>query len=571
MSSETEVELIDSFSMLIESLKNNGIQNIYGIPGIPVTALVRSWQAEGGKYFGCRHETNAAMAAGVAGYLTGVPGVCLTTPAPGFLNGLAGAANATTNGWPMILLSGAAGRRNTDLQQGAFEEMDQLNAARPHVKAAYRINHISDIPIGIARAVRTAVSGRPGAVYVDLSHEMLTGTMPAAEGEKLLFKPVDPTPRQLPCPNAVKRAADLLKSAKKPLVILGKGAAYAQVDSDIKALIEDTGIPFLPMSMAKGLLPDNHAQNAGAVRSYVLPEADVVLIVGARLNWLLANGQGRTWGNQLKKFIQIDILPQEIDSNVPIAAPLVGDIASCIAALRTALKGMPKAPADWLAGIAERAAASRDKLAPTLAVKTAPGMMNYRNSLGAVRDVLAKYPNTTLVNEGANALDNGRMIIDQYLPRKRIDSGTWGIMGIGMGACIGAAVVTGEPVVAIEGDSAFGFSGMDVETIVRYNLPVTVCIMNNGGIYKGNETNAGGYDDPSPTSFTPGIRYDKMIEAFGGVGMNATTPEELSSMLETAIKSRKPTLINVVLDPDAGVESGRISGLNIERKKKAAA
>lgn len=569
MSNEKEVELVDAFYVLIESLKNNGIKNIFGIPGIPITALTRSWQADGGKYFGFRHETNAAMAAGVAGYLTGVPGVCMTTPAPGFLNGLAGAANATTNGWPMILLSGAAQRRNTDLQQGAFEEMDQTHAARPHVKAAYRINHIQDIPIAITRAVRTAVSGRPGAVYVDLSHEMLTMSMPADAAEKILFKPVDVTPKQLPDPASIKRAADLLKGAKKPLVLLGKGAAYAQADADIKALIEDTGIPFLPMSMAKGLLPDNHPLCAGPARSFVLPEADVVLIVGARLNWLLGNGQGRTWGNQLKTFIQIDILPHEIDSNVPIAAPIVGDIASCIAALREALKGMPKADAEWTGAIAARVNASKEKLAPTLKAETAPGMMNYRNSLGAVRDVLAKYPNVTLVNEGANALDNTRMIVDQYLPRKRVDSGTWGIMGIGMGACIGAAVVTGDPVVAVEGDSAFGFSGMDLETIVRYNLPVTVLIMNNGGIYKGNEGNAGGYDDPSPTMFTPGIRYDKMIEAFGGVGMNATTPAELSSMLDQAIQSRKPTLINVVLDPDAGVESGRISGLNIERKKKA--
>ncbi|MCM1128570.1 MAG: oxalyl-CoA decarboxylase [Alistipes senegalensis] len=568
MSNETEVELVDAFYMLIETLKNNGIKNIYGIPGIPITALTRSWQAEGGKYFGFRHETNAAMAAGVSGYLTGVPGVCMTTPAPGFLNGLAGAANATTNGWPMILLSGAANRRNTDLQQGAFEEMDQVNAARPHVKAAYSINHIEDIPIAITRAVRTAVSGRPGAVYVNLSHEMLTGSLSADKAKELLFKPVDVTPKQLPDPAAVTRAVEMLKSAKKPLVLLGKGAAYAQADADIKALIEETGMPFLPMSMAKGLLPDNHAQNAGAVRSFVLPEADVVLVVGARLNWLLGNGKGRTWGNQLKKFIQIDILPQEIDSNVPIAAPLVGDIGSCIAALRNGLKGM-KADAAWMKDIQGRVAASREKLAGKLAVPMGANGMNYQNSVGAIRNVLAKYPETILVNEGANALDNTRMIVDQYLPRKRVDSGTWGIMGIGMGACIGAAVSTGQSVVAVEGDSAFGFSGMDLETIVRYKLPVCVCIMNNGGIYKGNEANAGGYDDPSPTSFTPGIRYDKMIEAFGGKGYNATTPAEVEAALEEAIKSKQPCLINVVLDPDAGVESGRISNLNIERKKKA--
>ena len=569
MSTETEVELVDAFYMLIESLKNNGIKNLYGIPGIPITALVRSWQADGGKWFGFRHETNAGMAAGVSGYLTGVPGVCITTPAPGCLNGLAGAANATTNGWPMILMSGAAGRRATDLQQGAFEEMDQLWAARQHTKAAFRVNNIRDFPVALARAYRTAVSGRPGAVYLDLSHEALTGTMPMAEAQKLLFSPVDPTPKQPADPAAIQRAVDMLKGAKKPLILLGKGAAYAQCDADIKALVEETGIPFLPMSMAKGLISDDHPQNAGPARSYVLPEADVVLIVGARLNWLLGNGSGPTWGNQLKKFIQIDIHANEIDSNVPIAAPVVGDIASCIAQLRAGLKGMPKADAEWMAGIASRVNGSKEKLAPTLKAATAPGMMNYRNSLGAVRDVMAKNQNVILVNEGANALDNGRMIIDQYLPRKRVDSGTWGIMGIGMGGSIGAAISTGEPVVAIEGDSAFGFSGMEVETMCRYNLPITVIIMNNGGIYKGNEPNAGGYDDPSPTAFVPGARYDMMATAFGGVGVQATTPEELSAALEASIKSRKPTVINAVLDPDSGVESGRISGLNIERKKKA--
>ena len=161
------------------------------------------------------------------------------------------------------------------------------------------------------------------------------------------------------------------------------------------------------------------------------------------------------------------------------------------------------------------------------------------------------------------------MIVDQYLPRKRVDSGTWGIMGMGMGACIGAATATGQQVVAVEGDSAFGFSGMEVETMCRYNLPICVCIMNNGGIYKGNEPNAGGYDDPSTTAFVPGARYDMMATAFGGVGVNVNTPAEFTKALEDAIASKKPTVINVVIDPDAGVESGRISGLNIERKKKA--
>ena len=569
MSNETEVELVDAFYMLIESLKNNGIENIYGIPGIPITALTRSWQAEGGKYFGFRHETNAAMAAGAAGYLTGIPGVCLTTPAPGFLNGLTGAANATQNGWPMILMSGAAGRRDTDLQKGAFEEMDQLAAARQHTKGSFRVNHIEDLPIAISRAVRLACSGRPGAVYIDLTHEMLTGTLPMDKADELLFKPVDPTPKQPADPAAIARAVEMLKGAKKPLILLGKGAAYAQCDDAIKALVEDTGIPFLPMSMAKGLISDAHPLCVGAARSAALPGCDVCLILGARLNWLLGNGKGRTWGNELKKFIQVEIKADEIDSNVAVAAPVVGDIASVVDQLAAELKDMPTVDAEWVSMLQGRVQGAKEKMAPTLAAETAPGMMNYRNSLGAVRDVLAKYQDTILINEGANALDNTRMIVDQYKPRKRIDTATWGIMGMGMGSAIGAAVTTGEKVVCVEGDSAFGFSGMEVETICRYKLPITVIVMNNGGIYKGNEENSGGFDDPSISAFTPGARYDMMMEAFGGVGVTVDTPAALAAALEEGITSGKPTLINAVLDPDAGVESGRIASLNIERKKKA--
>jgi len=557
-----DVELTDGFHLLIDALKMNGIDSMYGVVGIPVTNLARAWQEDGQKFFSFRHEYNAGVAASIDGYLTKKPGVCLTVSAPGMLNGVGALANATTNCFPMILISGSSEREIVDLQQGDYEEMDQLAIARPHCKASFRVNRIEDIGVAMARAVRTAVSGRPGGVYLDIPARVFAQTMPAEEGAKTLFAPVDPCPAQLPGPDAVKRAVDLIKGAKNPLILLGKGAAYAQCDADIKALIEETGIPFTPMSMAKGLLPDNHPLNGAAARSFILPTADVVILIGARLNWLLAHGKGRTWGG-LKKFVQIDIQANEMDSNVPIAAPLVGDIQSCVNALRAGLKGMAKPSVEWTGGIAERVAASKSKLAPKLAAPSA--QMNYSNSLGAVRDVLAKFPDITLINEGANALDNTRMIVDQYLPRKRVDSGTWGIMGLGGGAVIAAANVTGKPVVTVQGDSAFGFSGMEIETAVRYNMPITFIVMNNGGIYKGGEVNTGS-DQPSCTVFVEGIRYDKFMEAMGGTGYNATTPAELAAALEAAIKSGKPSMINAVIDPQAGVESGRIQGLNIVSK-----
>jgi oxalyl-CoA decarboxylase len=246
---------------------------------------------------------------------------------------------------------------------------------------------------------------------------------------------------------------------------------------------------------------------------------------------------------------------------------VVGDIGSCVAAMLAALgTSFPKPPAEWLDAIAERKTKNVAKMAESLAKNPTP--MNYHSALNVVRDIVKANPDAYLVNEGANALDFTRSIVDMYKPRKRLDVGTWGIMGIGMGYSIAAAVVGGEQVIAVEGDSAFGFSGMETETICRYRLPVCVVIMNNNGVYRGDEVNPGGGSDPSPLVFVKGARYEKLMEAFGGVGVLATTPAELRSAMEEAIRTRRPTLINAVIDEKAGTESGRITALNPAAKKK---
>ncbi|MBL8524922.1 MAG: oxalyl-CoA decarboxylase [Betaproteobacteria bacterium] len=565
-------EMIDGFHLVIEALKLNGLNTIYGLPGIPITDLTRKAQAANMRMIAFRHEQNAGYAASIAGFVTKQPGICLTVSAPGFLNGLNALAHATVNCFPMILISGSSEREIVDLQQGDYEEMDQLAVAKPVAKAAFRVLHAEDIGVGIARAIRAAVSGRPGGVYLDLPAKLFAQSMPAAAGRASLIKVVDPAPAQIPAPDAIARAMDLLKSAKKPLILLGKGAAYAQCDADIRELVEKTGIPYLPMSMAKGLLPDTHEQCASAARSYVLPEADVVVLIGARLNWLLSHGKGKTWGGKGhkdwggQKFIQIDISPQEADSNVRIDAPLVGDIGSCVSALLAGMKsGWTKPSAEWIGAINDKKTKNVAKMAETLAKDPSP--MNFHSALNVVRDIVKANPDAMLVNEGANALDFTRSIVDLYKPRKRIDVGTWGIMGVGMGYCVAAAVETGGQVIAIEGDSAFGFSGMEVETICRYNLPVCIVIMNNNGVYKGTDVDPTGRD-PAPTVFVKGARYDKLMEAFGGVGVHATTPAELRKAMEEAIRSKKPTLINAVIDETAGTESGRITSLNPSAAKK---
>ncbi|MET9479224.1 oxalyl-CoA decarboxylase [Streptomyces sp. NPDC006638] len=552
-------ELTDGYHLVVDALKLNDIDTIYGVVGIPITDLARLAQARGIRYIGFRHESNAGHAAAAAGYLTKKPGVALTVSAPGFLNGLVALANATTNCFPMVQISGSSERHLVDLKQGDYEEMDQLAAAQPFVKAAYRVSRVEDIGRGIARALRTAISGRPGGVYLDIPAAVLGSIMDKEAGDKTLSRLVDPAPRQLPAPEAVDRAIELLANAERPLVVLGKGAAYAQADDKIRSFIESTGIPYVPMSMAKGLLPDNHAQSAATARSLALKKADVVVLVGARLNWLLNHGEAPQW-NPDAKFIQVDIEPKELDSNQPIAAPLVGDIESVLDAIAERTKpGQIAAPAAWRDELAARSATNVAKMAERL--KADPSPMQFMGALKAVRDVLHANPEAYLVNEGANALDIARNVIDMHVPRHRLDSGTWGVMGIGMGYAIAAAVESGQPVVAVEGDSAFGFSGMELETICRYQLPIVTVIMNNGGVYRGDDVNPL-ETDPSPTTLMLGARHDKMIEAFGGKGYRATTPAEVAAALTEAIASGGPALIDCEIDPSAGTESGHIAHLN---------
>jgi oxalyl-CoA decarboxylase len=557
---EAERELTDGFNLIIDALKLNGLDTIYGVPGIPITDFGRMAQAAGIRVLSFRHEQNAGYAASIAGFLTKKPGVCLTVSAPGFLNGLTALAHATTNCFPMILISGSSEREIVDLQQGDYEEMDQLAVAKPLCKAAFRILHAQDIGIGLARAIRAAVSGRPGGVYLDLPAKLFGQVMDAEAAAKSLVKVIDAAPAQLPAPDSIQRALDVLKGAKRPLIILGKGAAYAQADDAIRQFVEKSGVPFLPMSMAKGLLPDLHPQCAGAARSTVLKDSDVVMLIGARLNWLLSHGKGKSWGDAPKQFIQIDIEPKEMDSNVEIVAPVVGDIGSCVSALLAGMGGAwPAPPADWTASVARKRDENVAKMAPRLMNNNVP--MDYHGALGVLRTIIKERPDAILINEGANTLDLARGVIDMHQPRKRLDVGTWGVMGIGMGYAIAAAVETGKPVLAVEGDSAFGFSGMEVETICRYNLPVCIVIFNNNGIYRGTDVNDAGAD-PATTVFVKDARYDRMMEAFGGVGVNATSPDELRRAVNAAMDSGKPTLINAVIDPTAGSESGRIGNLN---------
>lgn len=553
---------VTGMRVLAMSLHKIGVDKMYGLVGIPVTEVAYIAQEEGIKFVGFRHEQQAGMAAATHGFLTKTPGVLLTVSSLGFLNGLTSTINATVNCYPMIQISGSSDRDTVDMQQGAYEELDQFAVARPLVKAAYRVNKPEDIPTAVVRAYRAAISGRPGGVYLDMTVASLGGVIDADKANALIdamIPPVDPVAEVAPNADSVKRAADLIAGARKPVFLLGKGAAYAQVDDKIRNLIKSTGIPYYPMSMAKGLLPDNHPLSALSARSTIMKEADVVVLVGARLNWLLSRGHGK-W-NPDGKFVQLDIDPVEIDCNRHIAAPVVGDLGLSLDALSAALAGCKlSADPQWVKEIQAITVAKNASFAKRLEPQTVP--MTHWSALSAAKKVIEANPDVILVNEGANTLDDTRDAIDMSLPRHRIDCATWAIMGMGMGSAIGAAVATGKQVVAIEGDSAFGFSGMDFSTICRFNLPVTVCIFNNGGIYNGIGVNLSNDGDPAPTTLDVKARYDKLAEAFGAQNYYVTTPAEFATALTEAIASKKPCLIDVQLAADSGKESGHIGYLN---------
>lgn len=547
--------------LLIDALQKNGLQNIYGVVGIPVTDFARLAQLRGMKYFGFRREDAAVDAAAAAGYLTQKPGVALTVSAPGFLNGLTALAQATKNCFPLIMISGSSERHIIDLDQGDYEGLDQYNVAKPFCKAAYRVDRAQDMGLAVARAVRTALSGRPGGVYLDLPANTIGQQIEVTDDSDAgIYEVVDPAPKQAPSDEAINRAVEVIKGAKKPLIILGKGAAYAQSEKLVQKLVADTDIPFLPMSMAKGLISDEDKHSAAAARSLSLSGADVVILIGARLNWMLSHGAAPTF-NPNAKFVQLEIEATEFDSNQKIDAPLQGDLNSILAKLVPALeKAGYQTPQAWLDEISAKTAENAAKFAKRVEAGETNAKFGYYGTLEPIKEYFLKNPDTYLVSEGANTLDIGRNMIDMKLPRHRLDTGTWGVMGVGLGYAIATAIETGKPVVALEGDSAFGFDGMEMETICRYHLPITVVVVNNGGIYNGTDREVA--DQPGPTMLDATARYEYMAKAFGGDSYFVSSYQEMKAAFEQAVASKRPNIINVQIDPSMGKESGHIGNLN---------
>lgn len=532
--------------LLARNLKQQGVEYMFGVVGFPVQPIAAAAIEVGITYIGMRNEQSASYAAQAVGYMTGRPGACLVVSGPGVVHGLAGLANAKENCWPMILIGGASPTYQNGM--GAFQEERQVQIASPFCKFAHAVEHVYRIPFYVEQAVRNSIYGRPGAVYLDMPDDIIQGEI--EESEAVVAQTIGEPPRSQAPEENIEAALDVLEGAKNPLVIVGKGMAWSRAEDQVRSFVERTQLPFLASPMGKGVIDDNHPLSVGAARSHALKEADVIFLMGARLNWIMHFGSKPRFKEGVK-IIQLDIAHEAIGNNQPTEVPLVGDGKAITGQLNKALENRQwfyPADTEWRGALKEKAEANAVQIQPMIDDNSSP--TNYYRALKDIREAMTE--DTIIIGEGANTMDIGRTQLPNASPRLRLDAGSYGTMGIGMGFAIAAAVVNpDQPVVSVSGDSALGFSGMEIETACRHNLQIKIVVLNNGGIGRGVE--ALPTDGQIPAHLlTVAARYDQMMEAFGGKGFYVEDPADLKQALADAKAHDGPALVNVRLHPEAG-------------------
>lgn len=557
--------------LIARALHELGVKVIFGLVGIPVVQIAEECIALGIRFIAFRNEQAASYAATAYGYLTGRPGVCLVVGGPGVLHAMAGVGNSTANCFPMLLLAGSC---ETHLvTKGAFQELDAIALLSPHTKISIRAG-LDSIPQSLTNAYRTSWYGRGGPSFVDLPADVIQG-----EGEELTANVVPAPPRAAADPEKLKFVAGLLQSAKAPLVIVGKGAAYAQAEKSIRKLIEQTRMPFLPTPMGKGVLPDSHTSNTASARSAALKGADVVLLLGARLNWILHHGEEPKWDPAVR-IIQVDISAEELGKNTADPAlGIVGDINVVTTQLTEALGSWQYNTSSKYVNSIKASAAKNEAIAAKSA-KVGKIPMTYGRVFDVIKNTLHELSppedgGVVYVSEGANTMDISRSVFPVEHPRLRLDAGTWATMGVGLGYAIAAHCAYNIPspeavagpkvghkkIVCLEGDSAFGFSLAEVETMARYGMDILIFVVNNGGVYHGDSTDSDawllkqqntieGKKEGAFRSSTLGweVGYEKVAEMCGGKGYMVRTPEELAVATEEGFKATVPVVVNVIIE-----------------------
>ncbi|XP_022170101.1 2-hydroxyacyl-CoA lyase 1 [Myzus persicae] len=553
-----DVEDIDGNNILAQALKHQDVQYVFGIVGIPVIEFSMALQQVGIKYIGMRNEQSAVYAAQAIGYLTRTPGVCLVVSGPGLLHVTAGMANAQINCWPLLVIGGSCAEDHEGI--GGFQECNQVELSRPYCKYSARPPNAALIPVHVEKAIRYATYGRPGAAYLDFPANLLSARISV---DRVVNKPIIPQPPVIfPDIRNVESAVELLINAKRPLVIVGKGAAYGRAEYAVRNLIGQFGLPFLATPMGKGVVPDEHSLSVASARTYALQNADVILLLGARLNWILHFGKPPRF-NANVKFIQIDISAEELHNSQQASVAIQADMHAAVNALNVCLskKKWQNIRNEWLDKLKEKCLSNKKYVESMMKDTSVP--LNYYTVFQHIYDNIPK--DCMIVSEGANTMDIGRAILLNNLPRHRLDAGTFGTMGVGLGFAIASALwcqkyEPGKRVLCVEGDSAFGFSGMEVETMVRYKLPIVIIVVNNNGIYGGVDESTWSLVQDSdnltevipPNCLSVNIHYENMLTLFGRKGYFCTTVEQVSNAVKNAFMDTSgPSFVNIMINPSA--------------------
>ncbi|CAD6192219.1 unnamed protein product [Caenorhabditis auriculariae] len=553
----TSTGKMDGAAIIASSLKHQGVEYMFGVVGFPVIEVGMAAQAHGIKYIGCRNEQAAAYAAQAMGYLTGKPVALLVVSGPGILHAIGGLANATVNCWPVICLGGTA---DVDLEgRGAFQEWPQVEAVRSACKHVSRPTTLQSIPAHIEKAVRESLYGRPGAVYVDIPGNLV---LTSTEDEIVQPPKVSlPAPVSVPPSGVIGKAIEVIQEAKKPLVIVGKGAAWSERGATlVQHFLTRSKLPWLATPGGKGVCSDLNKRSVAPARSLALREADTIVLIGARLNWILHFGLAPRFQKNVK-IVQLDLCPEEFHQNVETTVPLLGDIGETLSQMVHQLGDWNYDESSaWFKQLQENSEKNRQVVEKLANDHSTP--LNYYAAYHPIREFLSKH-DVLVVNEGANTMDIGRTMMPSVLPKRRLDAGTFGTMGVGQGYALAAALYCRDhspktKVLVVQGDSAFGFSAMELETIARYKLPVVTVIINNSGIYRGLLPDDMASVEGDLTlnlpvlSLTAECRYEKMCQAFGGEGHFVRSVPEIKDALEKAFaKTDGPTVINAIISTDS--------------------
>jgi thiamine pyrophosphate-dependent acetolactate synthase large subunit-like protein len=520
--------------LVVRALKDEGVDTVFYLTGGPMVDVaagcIKQFHA-----VDVRHEQAAAMAAHSYSRVLGRPGVCFGASGPGTTNLITGVGNAFLDAVPVVALGGSSAVAQDGM--GAFQEMNQVGMFKPITKFAERVIDTARIPEIINKAFRMATGGQPGPVYVDLPGDVLYKKV---DEEEVLFpKRPHVVPRISGDPAMVTRAIAMLRAAKRPLVVTGTGILWSGAMNELKEFVELSGIPFYTTPQGRGVVAEDHPLSFLGARNFAWKEADVVLVVGTRLNFIIGFGLPPRWAKDVK-IIQIDISDEEIGRNRAVDVGIVGDARVVLRQLIDEAGGKFPANKEWSEALRSQDTRAQEKSVAVMNSNARP--IHPLRLCKEVRDFMDR--DAIIVVDGHEILNFARQSIPTHVAGHRVNAGPNGCMGVAVPFGLGAKVAKpNTQVIVLSGDGSFGMNGMEIDTMVRHKIPALIVISNNGGW-----AGIGGMDAGRDLGYS---RYDKMAEVFGGYGEFVEKPEDIRPALDRAAASGKPAVVNVVTDPHA--------------------